>query len=413
MKNIYRLISIAAAVLVMAGCVDKGGYVFGTLPPGVTPVEGEALQARNAVYNTDLSELTVYWRATADAKIYKGVEVSFTTLAGSQKTVKMYANKNFPSSFDRFCVLTVNPETVNYRCIWNNEDGEETMSEWACVDELPIRNVTSAEVFTGYRPPKFNLVTKEGVSAEAKKAYENIVGKDVPSQEAYYTDLFLKVLSTIFYNNTDYMAFDYGSRALTTLKCILGPMDLDGALAYVSGDADGPLMMLGSEIMESVASGSTSMEYAEFEIRGVLIHEFTHIFQMTVPYNSGDNPNYYACIEGFADAVRCACKGVFDSSRINTALKYQPYYDDSAERTENGKFGPYVWQIPYGGSGFFMQWLRYYDGDFLRKLSSTMVLMKENWSMEMAVKYILGDSYNIKTLWEEYVEDAKAENTSK
>ena len=42
-----------------------------------------------------------------------------------------------------------------------------------------------------------------------------------------------------------------------------------------------------------------------------------------------------------------------------------------------------------------------------------MVLMKENWSMEMAVKYILGDSYNIKTLWEEYVEDAKAENTSK
>ena len=60
-----------------------------------------------------------------------------------------------------------------------------------------------------------------------------------------------------------------------------------------------------------------------------------------------------------------------------------------------------------------MQWLRYYDGDFLRKLSSTMVLMKENWSMEMAVKYILGDSYNIKTLWEEYVEDAKAENTSK
>ena len=190
-------------------------------------------------------------------------------------------------------------------------------------------------------------------------------------------------------------------------------MDLEGALAYVSGDADGPLMMLGSEIMESVASGSTSMEYAEFEIRGVLIHEFTHIFQMTVPYNSGDNPNYYACIEGFADAVRCACKGVFDSSRINTALKYQPYYDDSAERTENGKFGPYVWQIPYGGSGFFMQWLRYYDGDFLRKLSSTMVLMKENWSMEMAVKYILGDSYNIKTLWEEYVEDAKAENTSK
>ena len=395
--------SVLAAAAVSVACIDRGGYVFGELPPGATPVEGEALEARNAVYNESLNELTVNWRSTADPSIYKGVELSYTMLSGATKTVRMYANKNFPSSYDKFSVLTVNPETVRYRCLWIDEEGNESTSEWASVDDLQIKRTTSNDIFAAYLPPKFKLVTDAGVSDQAASAYAGIVGKDTRSQEAYYTDLLIQVLSSMYYSTTD-----SGERPLSWLKCILGPMDLAGALAYVSGDSEGPLMKLDSGYLESIAKGNVNHDDAVFEIRGVLIHEFTHLVQKTVPYNNGDNMNYFACIEGFADAVRCACGGVTDYNRRYAALNAGAYHDPN--RTENGKFGPYVWQVPYGVSGYFMSWLRYYDGDFLRKLSQTMVSMKGDWSLENAVKYILGADADIQKLWEEYIEDVKAEN---
>ena len=403
MKHIYRIMSVLAAAAVSVACIDRGGYVFGELPPGATPVEGEALEARNAVYNESLNELTVNWRSTADPSIYKGVELSYTMLSGVTKTVRMYANKNFPSSYDKFSVLTVNPETVRYRCLWIDEEGNESTSEWASVDDLQIKRTTSNDIFAAYLPPKFKLVTDAGVSDQAASAYAGIVGKDTRSQEAYYTDLLIQVLSSMYYSTTD-----SGERPLSWLKCILGPMDLAGALAYVSGDSEGPLMKLDSGYLESIAKGNVNHDDAVFEIRGVLIHEFTHLVQKTVPYNNGDNMNYFACIEGFADAVRCACGGVTDYNRRYVALNAGAYYDTN--RTENGKYGPYVWQVPYGVSGYFMSWLRYYDGDFLRKLSQTMVSMKGDWSLENAVKYILGADADIQKLWEEYIEDVKAEN---
>ena len=395
--------SILAAAAVSAACIDRGGYVFGELPPGATPVEGEALEARNAVYNESLNELTVNWRSTADPATYRGVELSYTMLSGATKTVRMYANKNFPTSYDKFSVLTVNPETVRYRCLWVDEEGNESTSEWASVDDLQIRRTTSNAIFAGYLAPKFKLVTEAGVSDKAATAYAGIVGKDTRAQEAYYTDLLIQVLSSMYYSTTD-----SGERPLSWLKCILGPMDLAGALAYVSGDSEGPLMKLDSGYLESIADGNVNHDDAVFEIRGVLIHEFVHLVQKTVPYNNGDNMNYFACIEGFADAVRCACGGVTDYNRRYVALNAGSYHDPN--RTENGKYGPYVWQVPYGVSGYFMSWLRYYDGDFLRKLSQTMVTMQGDWSLENAVKYILGADFDIQKLWEEYIEDVKAEN---
>lgn len=416
MKHLIKILTIVALAFLLAGCIDKGGYKYGVLPDGVVPVEGEALQARNAVYNTDLSELTVHWRSAADPRIYKGVEVSYTMLSGSQKTVKIYANKNFPASYERWSVLTVNPETVNYRCIWINENGNETVSEWSSVDDLPTTKTTSSEVFAALPPTNFTLV-RDKVSDEAWTMYESIVGKGVEAQEKYYRGLFQQVVATLYNSVTDYTN---SGHSLPKLKVIVGKMDLDGALAYVSGDADGPFMRLGSDLLESMAKGLTTFDYANFEIRGVLIHEFTHVFQNTTPYylDGGEiNPNFYASIEGMADAVRCACKGVFESSKISTALNSVPYYDESRrewlEDLKQYKFGPYVWQIPYGGSGFFMQWLRYYDGDFLRKLTSAMTIMGKSWSMENAVKYILGEQYDIESLWNEYIDDIRAENTSK
>lgn len=393
------LISLMAVGLFAASsCVNEGGQVFGELPEGVVPVSGEALEAREAVYNKDLNELKISWRTTPDPKLYKGVEVSFQALGGQSKTIRIMANPNFSSSYDYFTVVTKNPATVQYRCIWNKESGEE-VSEWASADNLTVTNVASSDVFFDIVPPTFKLVTEDNVSAQVAEAYDGIVGKTDEEKKAYYTQILQIVLSSI-YNST----VDAGQQPVSWIKCILGKMDYPGAVAYVSGDSEGPLMRLSSEYVEQVSIGAVSMEDATFEIRGVLIHEFSHLVQKTGAVGS----NQPSCIEGMADAIRSACGGVTDANRISRALNAGVYYD------ENRKSGdtpcPYVWQMPYGTSGYFMNWLRTYDGDFLRKMTITIEKMGSQWSLEKAVQYILGENYKMEDLWNEYIEDAKSEN---
>lgn len=393
------LISLMAVGLFAANsCVNEGGQVFGELPEGVVPVSGEALEARGAVYNKDLNELKISWRTTPDPKLYKGVEVSFQALGGQSKTIRIMANPNFSSSYDYFTVVTKNPATVQYRCIWNKESGEE-VSEWASADNLTVTNVASSDVFFDIVPPTFKLVTEDNVSAQVAEAYDGIVGKTDEEKKAYYTQILQIVLSSI-YNST----VDAGQQPVSWIKCILGKMDYPGAVAYVSGDSEGPLMRLSSEYVEQVSTGAVSMEDATFEIRGVLIHEFSHLVQKTGAVGS----NQPSCIEGMADAIRSACGGVTDANRISGALNAGVYYD------ENRKSGdtpcPYVWQMPYGTSGYFMNWLRTYDGDFLRKMTITIEKMGSQWSLEKAVQYILGENYKMEDLWNEYIEDAKSEN---
>lgn len=393
------LISLMAVGLFAASsCVNEGGQVFGELPEGVVPGSGEALEARGAVYNKDLNELKISWRTTPDPKLYKGVEVSFQALGGQSKTIRIMANPNFSSSYDYFTVVTKNPATVQYRCIWNKESGEE-VSEWASADNLTVTNVASSDVFFDIVPPTFKLVTEDNVSAQVAEAYDGIVGKTDEEKKAYYTQILQIVLSSI-YNSI----VDAGQQPVSWIKCILGKMDYPGAVAYVSGDSEGPLMRLSSEYVEQVSTGAVSMEDATFEIRGVLIHEFSHLVQKTGAVGS----NQPSCIEGMADAIRSACGGVTDANRISGALNAGVYYD------ENRKSGdtpcPYVWQMPYGTSGYFMNWLRTYDGDFLRKMTITIEKMGSQWSLEKAVQYILGENYKMEDLWNEYIEDAKSEN---
>lgn len=362
------LISLMAVGLFAANsCVNEGGQVFGELPEGVVPVSGEALEARGAVYNKDLNELKISWRTTPDPKLYKGVEVSFQALGGQSKTIRIMANPNFSSSYDYFTVVTKNPATVQYRCIWNKESGEE-VSEWASADNLTVTNVASSDVFFDIVPPTFKLVTEDNVSAQVAEAYDGIVGKTDEEKKAYYTQILQIVLSSI-YNST----VDAGQQPVSWIKCILGKMDYPGAVAYVSGDSEGPLMRLSSEYVEQVSTGAVSMEDATFEIRGVLIHEFSYLVQKTGAVGS----NQPSCIEGMADAIRSACGGVTDANRISGALNAGVYYD------ENRKSGdtpcPYVWQMPYGTSGYFMNWLRTYDGDFLRKMTITIEKMGSQW----------------------------------
>ena len=365
------LISLMAVGLFAASsCVNEGGQVFGELPEGVVPVSGEALEARGAVYNKDLNELKISWRTTPDPKLYKGVEVSFQALGGQSKTIRIMANPNFSSSYDYFTVVTKNPATVQYRCIWNKESGEE-VSEWASADNLTVTNVASSDVFFDIVPPTFKLVTEDNVSAQVAEAYDGIVGKTDEEKKAYYTQILQIVLSSI-YNST----VDAGQQPVSWIKCILGKMDYPGAVAYVSGDSEGPLMRLSSEYVEQVSTGAVSMEDATFEIRGVLIHEFSHLVQKTGAVGS----NQPSCIEGMADAVRVANGGFKEG-----------------DRPIGGSY-----MNGYRHAGYFFVWLRdNKDPEFLRKLNkSTLEIIP--WSFDGAIKHILGKDYQIDELWKEY-----------
>ena len=393
-KVVYILLG---GILFFSSCVNDGGQVFGELPPGVQLVSGEVPEARPAVFDELLHELKITWKVAPDAELYKGVEVAFQTLSGGNKTVRMFVNPNFPSTYDGFTVITNKPESVTYRCIWDKGETEE-VSEWANVSDLALRKISSVSHFSNMRYPTFNFVTESGTSEAAKSTYYGFVGETEDAQKEYYSNILTTVLSAIYYS-TD----DAGIQLVSWLKCILGPMELNGAVAYVSGDNDGPLMKMSADYMDQIASGSVNVQDANFEIRGVLLHEFVHLVQANGPTGS----NQPSAIEGYADAIRLACGGVTDDNRINTALNSEAYYD------ENRKSGdtpcPYVWQLPYGTSGYFMAWLRYYDGDFLRKLTVSIKNLGAEWSLEKAVHYILGDEYDIEQLWNEYIEDVSKE----
>lgn len=118
-----------------------------------------------------------------------------------------------------------------------------------------------------------------------------------------------------------------------------------------------------------------------YETRGVLYHELTHGFQLEPQGIGGykQGTEFWAFIEGMADAVRFQC-GFFPVSN----------------RKAGGN-----WMDGYQRTGFFLQWLTCKDPDFLRKFNkSTLEVIP--WGFDKAIKHVLGSSYSIDGLWQEY-----------
>lgn len=120
------------------------------------------------------------------------------------------------------------------------------------------------------------------------------------------------------------------------------------------------------------------------ENKGVLSHELTHSFQLS-PQGVGDyntSQVFHACIEGMADAVRVLSGG----------------FPNESDRPKGGSY-----LDSYRYTGFFIAWLvENKDKDFLRKFNlSTQHVVP--WSFDGAIKYALGEQYNVDDLWEEYL----------
>ena len=200
-----------------------------------------------------------------------------------------------------------------------------------------------------------------------------IYGKIIPEPEKYIAEQARTVLATLYDSPAD---------SITKVNEIHYTLeDIDGISAK-SGRPGGYVDIFYStrHIENSFRDNDTSRLL--FETRGVLLHELTHAYQLEPQGvgTYGTNRTFWAFIEGMADAVRVA----------------------------NGGFGPGA--RPKGGSymdgyrttGYFLVWIKdHKDPEFLRKFNRS-ALEVIPWSFDGAIKHILGDDYDIDTLWHEY-----------
>ena len=241
---------------------------------------------------------------------------------------------------------------------------------------------------TGGATPAISNRPKAGLNIAAWKDYNvgkilfedkapgtkgsDIYHRIIPNAKDYIKQQAKTVLATLYYSPKDSIA--PVSKIHYTLE------DIDGVSAKGGDHGDITIFYSTRHIERSFAQNDTAKLF--FETRGVLLHELTHAYQLEPQGigSYGTNKVFWAFIEGMADAVRVA----------------------------NGGFGPDA--RPKGGSymdgyrraGYFFVWLRdHKDPDFLRKFNhSTLEVVP--WSFNGAIKYALGQQYDIDSLWHEY-----------
>jgi len=156
----------------------------------------------------------------------------------------------------------------------------------------------------------------------------------------------------------------------------------DGVSACYSGGGMAGIV-LSNQYVESYYNSHDAKALVE-ENKGVLAHELTHAFQLE-PKGCGDYGSskvFHSCIEGMADAVRVLSGGF-------------PNKDDRP------KGGHYLDSYRY--TGFFIAWcVQNKDKDFLRKFNLSTQYVNP-WSFDGAIKYVLGEKYNVDELWTEYL----------
>lgn len=196
-----------------------------------------------------------------------------------------------------------------------------------------------------------------------------IYGRLVQDPDAYIRYHTRKVAEILFYSAADTMN--------TVGKIDYALKDYEGVSAKSGTPAETSIVYSTRHIEKSARE---SMYKLDFETRGVLFHELVHAYQFE-PRGIGTystNREFWACIEGLADAVRTEA-GLFDIAAL---------------RKPGG-----TWLDGYKTTGFFLQWLTTKDPDALRKFHVT-VRDLDPWSFDGAMQAIFGRG--IEELWAEY-----------
>lgn len=253
---------------------------------------------------------------------------------------------------------------VSFSACGSNKQAEGDNAQASSWENYPVGHI----VFDDQAP-----------ETEGSKIYHRIV----TDPKSYIAEQARTVLSTLYYSPSDSIV------PVDTLYYSL--QDTDGVSAKGGGNGIISIFYSTRHIERSFAANDTAKLF--FETRGVLLHELTHAYQLEPQGigSYGTNRVVWAFIEGMADAVRVVNGGFTSDARP--------------------KGGNYM--DGYRTAGYFFAWLKdNKDPDFLRKFNrSTLEVIP--WSFNGAVKYALGEKYDIDELWNEYqiaVGDLQVEN---
>ncbi|RHJ82334.1 basic secretory protein-like protein [Parabacteroides sp. AM08-6] len=245
-------------------------------------------------------------------------------------------------------------------------------AETANGDSLILGDVLfyEANLRAGWEDFKYPRVNFKVLDPEAKgsETYQTLV-QNPDEYVQYHTQ---KVAEILFFSAKDTM--NDVQEINYTLK------EYDGVSAK-SGNPPSIAIVYSTKHIQR--SAEESLYKLDFETRGVLYHELVHAYQFE-PKGIGSystNKEFWACIEGMADAVR-AQAGLFDMST----------------RKPGGN-----WMDGYRTTGFFIQWLTTKDPDAIRKFHLT-VRDLDVWSFDKAIKSMFGPESSIECIWNEYQE---------
>ena len=202
----------------------------------------------------------------------------------------------------------------------------------------------------------------------------------VPDPEAYIQGCAREVLHTLYMSPTDSVV-----PHLSQIRYLL--QDYQG-ISEKWGGGDHVGIRYSTNWVERCFGEKGDTARVDYETRGVLYHELTHAYQLEPKGcgSYGDGGEFWAFIEGMADAVRLTCGGFEQDFQSN-------------DRPRGGH-----WSKGYRHAGYFLFWLGQTKGhDFIRRFNRSAAELPV-WSWNAAMHHILGPdpSNDVEALWKEY-----------
>lgn len=202
----------------------------------------------------------------------------------------------------------------------------------------------------------------------------------VPNPEQYIQGCAREVLHTLYFTPAD--------TVVPHLREIRYRLEEYNGISEKWGGGDHVGIRYSTRWVERCFGEDGDTARVDHETRGVLYHELTHAYQLE-PRGCGtysDGGEYWAFIEGMADAVRLACGGFEQDFQ-------------SSDRPRRGH-----WTKGYRHAGYFLYWLDQNKGDeFLRRFHRSAAELPV-WSWDAAMHHVLGpdESCGVEALWKEY-----------
>lgn len=289
-------------------------------------------------------------KGSAEGKEWVIVDKQEDQMFCSRFQEKMYAIQN-PENYEQYLLEIKTKDNDTLKIAEVTFFHEDKLKDW--------KNFSHPEV-------DFRIVDDQTKGSEIYKTL-------VQSPEEYIRYHARKVAEILYYSDED--TINNVEEVQYLLK------DYDGISAK-SGNSPVVSIVFSTRHVEN--SARKSLFKLNNETRGVLFHELTHAYQFE-PKGIGTystNKEFWACIEGLADAVRTEAG----------------FFDVNAQRKPGGN-----WLDGYRTTGFFLHWLTTKDPDAIRKFHLT-VRDLPVWSFDKAMKHIFGPDSGIESLWNEYQE---------